>query len=276
MRFFDLMSSSFFQTPKVMGILNVTPDSFSDGGLFFSKEQALERAYTMIEEGAQIIDIGGQSTRPYAEAISVEEELRRVIPLIETIRTHHPSMFISVDTSKAEVMREAIAAGANMINDVAALRYEGSLESVANSEVYVCLMHMQGEPRTMQDQPFYQEVVTEVKDFLHARVQHCLQAGILPHRILIDPGIGFGKKLEHNLRLIHHLEVFTQSGYPVVLGVSRKSLLGQILNKPLTERLYGGLTLAVLALLKGTKVIRTHDVAPTIDAMQTLQAVLNE
>lgn len=259
-----------------MGILNITPDSFSDGGDFFSKERAFERACQMIEEGAEIIDIGGESTRPYAQAVSVEEELQRVIPLVEKIRVHFP-VLISVDTSKAQVMREAIAAGADMINDVAALRYEGSLETVAASEkTYVCLMHMQGEPRTMQNHPAYQEVVSEVKAFLQTRAQLCIQAGISSHRILIDPGIGFGKTLEHNLRLMNHLEVLTPLGYPLVMGVSRKSLLGQILNKPLMERLYGGLALASLALLKGAKVIRTHDVVSTVDAVKTLQAVFNE
>ncbi len=266
----------FFHSPKVMGILNVTPDSFSDGGDFFSQEAAFLRALQMAEEGAEIIDIGGESTRPGAASVSVQEELDRVIPLVEKIHAELP-LFISVDTSKAEVMREAIAAGAQMINDVAALRYEGSLEVIASSpNVYVCLMHMPGNPRTMQENPQYEDVVFEVNTFLQDRLQTCLTAGISSSRILIDPGFGFGKTFEHNLQLMNQLQTFTSLSYPVLIGVSRKSMLGKILNKPVSERLYGGLALAVLALRQGVKVIRTHEVAPTVDVIKVTQALLNQ
>ena len=261
---------------QVMGILNVTPDSFSDGGHFFSRDAALKQAHQMAAEGADIIDIGGESTRPCAEPASVEEELDRVIPVLEKIRAELP-IPISVDTSKAQVMREAIAAGADMINDVMALRGEGSLAAVAASnKVQVCLMHLQGEPRTMQLNPHYDDVVNEIKAFLQARVQVCLEAGIASSRLLIDPGFGFGKTVEHNLQLMKQLQVFTELGYPVLVGVSRKSLIGQVLNKPVTERLYGSLALAVLAVSKGVAVIRTHDVAATVETLKMTHAVLQQ
>jgi len=261
---------------QVMGILNVTPDSFSDGGHFFSTDAALKQAHQMAAEGADIIDIGGESTRPCAEPASVEEELDRVIPVLEKIRAELP-IPISVDTSKAQVMREAIAAGADMINDVMALRGEGSLAAVAASnKVQVCLMHLQGEPRTMQLNPHYDDVVNEIKAFLQARVQVCLEAGIASSRLLIDPGFGFGKTVEHNLQLMKQLQVFIELGYPVLVGVSRKSLIGQVLNKPVTERLYGSLALAVLAVSKGVAVIRTHDVAATVETLKMTHAVLQQ
>jgi len=262
--------------PQVMGILNVTPDSFSDGGHFFSMDSALKQARKMLEEGAEIIDIGGESTRPGAQPVSVQQELDRVIPVVEKIRAEFP-ISISIDTSKAEVMREAIAVGADMINDVMALRGESSLAAVAASKsLQVCLMHMQGEPRTMQNNPHYNNVVNDIKTFLLERVQACLEAGIASNRLLIDPGFGFGKTVEHNLRLIQRLEVLTELDYPVLVGVSRKSLIGHILNKTVTERLYGGLALAVLAVSKGAKVIRTHDVAATVDALKMTHAVLQQ
>ncbi len=260
--------------PQVMGILNVTPDSFSDGGYFFSMPSALNQARLMIEEGAKIIDIGGESTRPGAESVSVQEELDRVIPVVEQIRARWP-ILISVDTSKAKVMREAITAGADMINDVMALRAKGSLAAISASErVQVCLMHIQGEPRTMQHNPHYDDVVNDLKTFFLERLKVCLDAGIASNRLLIDPGFGFGKTVEHNLRLMKQLEVFTELGYPVLVGVSRKSLIGMILNKPVTERLYGSLALAVLAVSKGARIIRTHDVAATVDALKMTHAVL--
>jgi dihydropteroate synthase len=260
--------------PQVMGILNVTPDSFSDGGHFFSMDSALKQARKMFEEGAEIIDIGGESTRPGAQPVSVQQELDRVIPVVEKIRAEFP-ISISVDTSKAEVMREAIAVGADMINDVMALRGEGSLAAVAASKsVQVCLMHMQGEPRTMQNNPHYNNVVNDIKTFLLERVQACLEAGIASNRLLIDPGFGFGKTVAHNLLLMQRLEVLTELDYPVLVGVSRKSLIGHILNQTVTERLYGGLALAVLAVSKGARVIRTHDVAATVDALKMTHAVL--
>ncbi|TGO03702.1 dihydropteroate synthase [Candidatus Thiomargarita nelsonii] len=260
--------------PQVMGILNVTPDSFSDGGHFFHKDSALKQAHKMLEEGAEIIDIGGESTRPGAQAVSLQQELDRVIPVVEKIRAEFP-ISISVDTSKAQVMSEAIAVGADMINDVMALRAEGSLAAVAASEtVQVCLMHIQGEPRTMQNNPHYDDVVNDIKTFLLERVQACLEAGIASNRLLIDPGFGFGKTVAHNLHLMQRLEVLTELDYPVLVGVSRKSLIGHILNKTVTERLYGGLALAVLAVSKGARVIRTHDVGATVDALKMTHAVL--
>lgn len=260
--------------PQVMGILNVTSDSFSDGGRFNTLAHALIHARQLIAEGADIIDIGGESTRPNAPAVSVQEELDRVLPIMEKMRAELP-VKISIDTSKAEVMRAAIALGVDIINDVAALRYAGSLETVAAAPyVQVCLMHMQGEPHSMQQQPYYEDVVTEVKDFLLARVAACTHAGIAPERIILDMGFGFGKTTTHNLQLLQQLESFTQLGYPVLVGVSRKSLLGAILNKPVTERLYGGLALATLAVQKGAQIIRTHDVAATVDIINTTYAVL--
>ncbi|MCK5522793.1 MAG: dihydropteroate synthase [Thiomargarita sp.] len=258
-----------------MGIINITPDSFSDGGHFFSIDSALNHARLIVEEGADIIDIGGESTRPGAQAVSVQEELDRIIPILEKIRAEWP-IKISVDTSKAQVMREAIAVGADMINDIMALRGEGCLATVAASEqVQICLMHIQGEPRTMQESPHYEEVVGEIKAFLLERVRACLDMGIASNRLLIDPGFGFGKTVAHNLLLMRKLDVFSDLGYPVLVGLSRKSLIGNILNKPVTERLYGGLALAVLAVSKGAAVIRTHDVAATVDALKMTDAVLN-
>jgi dihydropteroate synthase len=260
--------------PQVMGILNVTPDSFSDGGHFFSIPTALEQVALMIEEGANIIDIGGESSRPGAESVSVQEELDRVIPIVEKIRSKWP-ILISVDTSKAEVMREAIKAGADMINDIKALQGKGSLAAITASErVQVCLMHMQGEPRTMQHNPHYEDVVHDIKTFLLERIKMCLEAGIAENRLVIDPGFGFGKTKAHNLRLMKQLEVLTTLGYPVLVGLSRKSLIGIVLDKPVTERLYGSLALAVLAVNKGAAIIRTHDVAATVDALKMTHAVL--
>jgi len=262
--------------PQVMGILNVTPDSFSDGGRFLAPDIALKYAFQMAEQGARIIDIGGESTRPGAPQVSVQEELDRVIPILEKVRAELP-LKISVDTSKAQVMREAIAAGANMINDIMALRGKDSLATIKSAEnVRVCLMHIQGEPRTMQQNPHYEDVVSEVKMFLLERVQTCLDAGIVSSRILIDPGFGFGKTVRHNLLLMKHLSELTELDYPVLVGVSRKSMIGKILNKPTSERLYGGLALAVLAISKGARVIRTHDVAATVDALKMAHAVFSE
>jgi dihydropteroate synthase len=259
--------------PQVMGILNVTPDSFSDGGQFLTLDAALQQAQRLITEGADIIDIGGESTRPAAQPISVAEELDRIMPVLEKIRQEWP-ILISVDTSKAEVMREAIAAGVDIINDVKALRDDGSLAVVAPAnQVKICLMHMQGEPRTMQHDPRYDNVVNEVKAFLLERVQACLAVGINPNRLWLDPGFGFGKTVEHNLLLLKHLTTLTQLGYPLVVGVSRKSFLGQLLNQPVTERLYGGLALAVLAVSQGVQIIRTHDVAATVDALKVTYAI---
>jgi dihydropteroate synthase len=259
---------------EIMGILNITPDSFSDGGDFFSPDAALAQARRMAAEGAAWIDIGGESTRPGAQPVSVQEETDRVMPVLESIRAELP-VKISVDTAKPALMRDAIAAGVEMINDVNALRTEGALEilAAAPATVRVCLMHKQGTPRTMQVNPHYDDVVAEVRDFLAARIAVCEAAGITRNRLYIDPGFGFGKTLEHNLRLMHHLDALHILGCPVLTGVSRKSMLGAILNKPVKERLYGGLGLSVWAVMRGACIIRTHDVAPTVDILQTIRAV---
>jgi len=261
--------------PQIMGILNVTPDSFSDGGRFFSMDSAMQQVRQMIAEGADIIDIGGESTRPNAAVVSVQEELDRVMPVVQKMKAEL-SIAISVDTSKAQVMREAIAAGVDMINDVSALRYEGNLQAVAESKtVKICLMHMQGTPRSMQNNPYYQDVVKEVKDFLQARIDICLKANIDSSRIFIDPGFGFGKTVTHNLQLIKQLHALIELNYPVLIGVSRKSTIGAVLNKSVDQRLYGGLALTALAISKGASIIRTHDVAATVDVVKMTQAVVN-
>jgi len=266
--------STQYQSPQIMAVLNITPDSFSDGGHFISVDAAFAQARKMVAEGADIIDIGGESTRPNAKPVSIQEELDRVIPILEKIRAELP-ITISVDTSKAEVMQAAIEAGANIINDVNALRGENCLKTVAaHSDIKVCLMHMQGNPTTMQQHPHYKDVVEEIKTFLLNRIQACLEQGIAHSRIIIDVGFGFGKTLEHNLQIMNQLQIFTGLGYPVLIGVSRKSMIGQVLGKETHERLYGGLALAVLAVQKGATIIRTHDVAPLVDALKMAHAVL--
>jgi dihydropteroate synthase len=258
--------------PRVMGILNVTPDSFSDGGRFLRHEQAVEQALSMVAQGAAIIDIGGESTRPGAADVSLEEELARVIPLIEALRPELP-VPISVDTSKPEVMRAAAAAGAGMINDVCALRRDGALAAAAQSRLPVCLMHMQGEPRTMQAEPHYEDVVAEVEAFLRGRITACEAAGIPRERLLLDPGFGFGKTLAHNLSLLKHLQSFHQLGAPLLVGMSRKSMIGQVLDAPLDARLYGSVAAATMAALQGAQIIRVHDVQATVDALKMVAAV---
>ena len=260
--------------PQVMGILNVTPDSFSDGGQFIHLDKALYHAEQLYQQGADIIDIGGESTRPNAAIVSVEEELERVIPLLERIKAELP-VEISVDTYKPKVMAAAIEAGANLINDVRALQEVGGAELLAlHPHVSVCLMHMQGTPQTMQDQPFYENIVEEIKLFLKNRVQHCDNAGILPENIMLDVGFGFGKTLAHNLLLMRELHQFVALGYPVLVGVSRKSMIGNVLNKTTDQRLYGGLALATLAVQQGAALIRTHDVTETVDCIKIVQAVM--
>ena len=256
----------------VMGILNVTPDSFSDGGRFDRVEQALEHAMCMQQEGADIIDIGGESTRPGAASVTVDEELERVIPVIRAIR-QQTSLPISIDTSKPEVMRAAVAEGANMVNDVNALQAKGALEACAGLNVPVCLMHMQGEPRTMQQDPKYDDVVQDVTDFLRQRYLACVDAGIDRANIVIDPGFGFGKTLRHNLDLLNRLESISGLELPVLVGISRKSMLGAILDRPVTERLYAGIAAAVIAYQKGARLFRVHDVAPTRDALAVCDAL---
>jgi len=258
--------------PVVMGILNVTPDSFSDGGRFFDPGVALEHALRMRQEGAAIIDVGGESTRPGSEPVPAEEEIRRVVPVIRRLAAETDAI-ISVDTSKPEVMRAAADAGAHMINDVYGLRLPGALEAAAATDCAVCLMHMQGEPRTMQVNPTYEEVVTEVKAFLLERVQACRDAGIDERRIVIDPGFGFGKTVEHNLELLRRLDELTATGWPVLAGLSRKSMLGRILGRPVEERLAGSLALAMIAVERGARIVRVHDVAATVDVLKVLSAV---
>ncbi|MCK5718992.1 MAG: dihydropteroate synthase [Thiomargarita sp.] len=257
-----------------MGIINVTPDSFSDGGKFFSTEQALNQARLMIGEGVDIIDVGGESTRPGAKAISVQEELDRVIPVLEKIRAESV-IKLSIDTSKAQVIHHAIQAGANIVNDVTALQGENSLATIAQSNVQVCLMHMQGKPRSMQQNPHYNNLIEEISQFLSQRIQICLNAGIKQNNLIIDPGFGFGKTLEHNLLLMKNLQLFTKLNCPILVGVSRKSMVGTILNKPVAERLYGSLALAVLAVTQGANIIRTHDVTATVDALKVVRAVID-
>lgn len=256
--------------PVVMGVLNVTPDSFSDGGRFFSVGAAVEHGLRLAEEGAALIDVGGESTRPGSEPIDVEEELRRVIPVIERLRA--ATAVVSVDTSKPEVMRAAAGAGAGMINDVRALREPGALAAAAASGCAVCLMHMQGEPRTMQRAPSYVDVVGEVRAFLAGRVAESIAGGLDPERLAVDPGFGFGKTLEHNLTLLRRLRELSADGRPVVVGLSRKSMVGTITGRAAGERLHGSVALAVIAALNGARIIRAHDVAATVEALKVAAA----
>jgi dihydropteroate synthase len=258
--------------PRVMGVLNVTPDSFSDGGRWAEPEPALEQALRMVEQGAAIIDVGGESTRPGAAAVGVQEELRRVIPVIELLRAHCP-VPVSIDTRKPEVMQAAVMAGAGMINDVAALQAPGAMEAAASLGVPVCLMHMQGSPETMQQQPVYRDVVNEVGEFLERRARACEAAGIPPQRVLLDPGFGFGKTTAHNLLLLQRLDALVRRGYPVLVGLSRKSLIGNVLGLPVDKRIQPGIALAVLAVWQGAVLVRTHDVQATREAIEMCHAV---
>jgi dihydropteroate synthase len=259
--------------PCVMGVLNVTPDSFSDGGRYFDPGRAIEHAHRLVEQGAAIIDIGGESTRPGAPQVDTEDELRRVLPVIRAVAMK-VSVPVSVDTFKPEVMRAAVEEGATLINDVRALQSPGALAAAASTRAGVCLMHMQGEPRTMQIEPRYVDVVREVRDFLKGRLEDCVRGGIRRERIAIDPGFGFGKALQHNLALLNGLRELTDLGVPVLAGLSRKAMLGTILGKPADQRLHGSLALAVIAVLKGARIIRAHDVAETVDAVKVAAAVL--
>jgi dihydropteroate synthase len=254
-----------------MGVLNVTPDSFSDGGRFFEPAAALERAMQLAEDGAAIVDIGGESTRPGSTPVEASEELRRVIPVVECLAASL-SVPVSVDTRKPEVMRRALAAGASMVNDVSALAAPGALEVVAASEAAVCLMHMQGEPGTMQAGPHYGDVVAEVRKFLRSRVDACIAAGIPRERLAIDPGFGFGKALEHNLALLAGLAGIAEDGLPVLAGLSRKRLIGALTGRAEGERLAGSLAAAVVAAINGARIIRAHDVRETVDALAVLAA----
>jgi len=258
--------------PAVMGILNVTPDSFSDGGVFLSRDGALAQALRMAGEGADIIDIGGESTRPGARPVSVQEEIDRVIPVIEAVHERIP-LPISIDTTKPEVMRAAVDAGAGLINDVLALRAEGALMAAAALNVPVCLMHMQGEPRTMQDDPRYDDVVADVAGFLRERLRAARAAGIPSRNLVIDPGFGFGKTLEHNLELLRGLGKLRELDVPMLAGLSRKSMIGKALGLPVERRLQASVALAVMAVQNGARIVRVHDVGPTVEALRMWQAV---
>ncbi len=259
--------------PRIMGVINLTPDSFSDGGQFATTDSAIEHALKLAEEGADILDIGGESTRPGASAISENEEIARVVPVIEKLFAQ-VALPISIDTSKPAVMRAAVKAGAGLINDVRALRVEGALEIAAELKVPVCLMHMQGEPHSMQNQPQYEDVVGEVYRFLTERIVACEFAGLNRKQILIDPGFGFGKLLEHNLELLRNLNQFTQIGLPLLVGLSRKSMIGALTEqKNNHDRLHGSLAAAVLAAERGAQILRVHDVRATRDALAILHAV---
>jgi len=256
----------------VMGILNVTPDSFSDGGKYSQLDAALRHAEAMVAAGATLIDVGGESTRPGARAVSPLEELERVAPIVE--RMHRElDVIISVDTSTPDVMRETARLGAGLINDVRSLRRDGALDAAAATGLPVCLMHMLGEPGDMQDNPQYQDVTKEVGEFLAERMARCASVGIPAERIILDPGFGFAKTLLHNLSLFKHMESLHALGRPLLVGVSRKSMIGQALNRPVGERLYGGLALAVLASQKGARILRVHDVAETVDVVKMIAAV---
>jgi dihydropteroate synthase len=258
--------------PQVMGVLNVTPDSFSDGGRYFGGvESAVAHAVQMVEEGATLIDIGGESTRPGADPVSAEEEMRRVLPVLEHVR-EETDVIISVDTSKPEVMRAATLAGARMINDVRALQAPGALEAAVSSECAVCLMHMKGDPRTMQKSPRYVDVVEEVGEFLRDRAGACLDAGIKRDSIVVDPGFGFGKTQGHNLQLLRHLrEVVAE--WPALVGLSRKAMIGELTGRPPEQRVHGSVALAVMAVVNGARIVRVHDVAATVDALKIVAAV---
>jgi dihydropteroate synthase len=259
--------------PLVMGVLNVTPDSFSDGGSHQGVEAALQRARTMLAEGAAIIDVGGESTRPGAAPVAEQEELERVVPVIERIR-RELGCPVSVDTMKPAVMDAACAAGAGMINDVYALQAPGAIEVARRHGAAVCLMHMQGEPRSMQQNPRYGDVVVEVRDFLAQRLQACVDGGIAPQALVLDPGIGFGKSDAHNLRLLGHLDALQALGRPLLLGVSRKSMFGRLLGLPVEQRLHPGLATAVIAAWQGVRLIRAHDVAPTVEALKMTTRIM--
>ncbi|ENG2092627.1 dihydropteroate synthase [Morganella morganii] len=258
-------------TPQVMGILNVTPDSFSDGGTHNTPAKALEHARKMIAEGAAIIDIGGESTRPGAAEVSPEQEAERVIPVVAAI-ARESDVWISVDTSKALVIREAANAGAHILNDIRSFSEPGALQAAAQSGLPVCVMHMQGEPRTMQQAPHYQNVVREVYTYLEEQVARCVAAGIEKNHIILDPGFGFGKTLTHNYQLLDKLDLFHNLGLPVLAGMSRKSMIGQLMDIPPDERVAGSVACAVIAAMKGAQIIRVHDVKETVQAMKVVEA----
>ncbi len=258
--------------PQVMGILNVTPDSFSDGGRFRQRDEALRHAAAMVAAGASLIDVGGESTRPGALQVSADEELQRVAPVVEAIAAEL-DVIISVDTSCPQVMRESARLGAGLINDVRSLRREGALQAAAESGLPVCLMHMQGEPETMQKNPHYDDLLAEVQAFFAERMAACAATGIAAERIILDPGFGFAKNLQHNLSLFKHIQVLHGFARPLLVGVSRKSMIGQALGREVDQRLAGGLALAALAVARGACILRVHDVAETVDVVRMIAAV---
>lgn len=258
--------------PQVMGILNVTPDSFSDGGRFRQRDEALRHAAAMVAAGASLIDVGGESTRPGALQVSADEELQRVAPVVEAIAAEL-DVIISVDTSCPQVMRESARLGAGLINDVRSLHREGALQAAAESGLPVCLMHMQGEPENMQKNPHYDDLLAEVQAFFAERMAACAAAGIAAERIILDPGFGFAKNLQHNLSLFKHMQVLHGFARPLLVGVSRKSMIGQALGREVDQRLAGGLALAALAVTKGACILRVHDVAETVDLVRMIAAV---
>ncbi|KTC92003.1 dihydropteroate synthase [Legionella cincinnatiensis] len=269
----QLVPDSLFENPLIMGILNVTPDSFSDGGQFLSVNHACEHAFQLIAQGVDIIDIGGQSTRPGAQQVSVDVELKRVIPIIEQLR-FNSDICISIDTNKPEVMEAAVNAGANLINDVYALRTDGALAMAAKLAVPICLMHMQGEPQNMQNEPYYSEgVLTAILSFFKERIAECERQGIDRQNIILDPGFGFGKHIQDNLLLVKKLDIFASFGLPLLLGASRKSTIGAILGKEVNDRLIGSIAVAVYAALKGVGIIRTHDVDETKQALHMINMI---
>lgn len=265
-----------FRRPLLMGILNITPDSFADGGKYLNPEAAWQRANQMIAEGVDLIDIGGESSRPGAKKVSLQEELDRVLPVIQHIRAHS-DICLSIDTYKPQVMRQAVAAGISWINDITALREEGALEVAAELNVPICLMHMQGTPQTMQQNPHYSfDLIDEINYFFAQRIEACLKVGLRREQFILDPGFGFGKTVRDNLLLVKRLSEFRQHGLPLLLGVSRKSSLGSVLGKEVHERLYGGLALTALAVMQGVSLIRTHDVAETCQVLHMIEAVQHD
>ena len=262
-----------FDVPAVMGILNVTPDSFSDGGRFAGRDAALRQAEAMARDGAAIIDVGGESTRPGAADVSEQEELDRVLPVIEAVVAGVDTA-VSIDTSKPAVMRAAVGAGAAMINDIRALREEGALRAAAELQCAVCLMHMQGQQRSMQQEPAYGDVVAEVTEFLAQRVRACVAAGLAEERIIVDPGFGFGKTRRHNIELLANLRQLQSTGRPILAGLSRKSTLGELTGRDVGERLPASIAAAVIAVMKGATIVRVHDVGETVEALRVAAAVL--
>ena len=264
-----------FESPAIMGVLNVTPDSFSDGGRYFSWSAALNRAKEIIQEGADIIDIGGESSRPGSEPVSVEDELQRVVPMVKAVRQFSQAA-ISVDTAKAEVARRSLEAGAEIINDISALRFDREMAAVVRDfEAVVVLMHMLGEPKTMQQAPYYDDCIAEISKFFEERVEYCLRQGISRGRIVLDPGIGFGKRLEDNIDILIHLDRFSRLGFPLMLGTSRKSFIGLItgIKDQPEKRIGGSIASALLGMMKGADILRVHDVAATIEAVKVFKAI---